>query len=426
MSTRSHWPVPRATAPVRATCSVPGSKSLTNRYFVLAALSNAPSIVRSPLVSRDTELMMDALVALGATFTRHGNDMSIEPIITRDDTDGTVVVECGLAGTVMRFVPPVVLATGGKAYFDGDPQARVRPMQSILDALSDLGAHVDSENGFLPFTIGAGTELGDTVNIDASQSSQFVSGLLLSAARLPNGLTIHHVGETVPSQPHIDMTIATLKQYGVTVEQPEPNTWVVQPTPVVATDVAVEPDLSNAAAFLAVPLIAGGSVTVPHWPHTTTQAGHAFIDLARQFGGAAELTDKGLTVTGTGTVSPIDVDLSEVGELTPVIAAIAAHANGTSLLRGIGHLRGHETDRLTALATELSKAGARVEEGPDFLRITSPVAHGCTWDSYEDHRMVMAGALVGLTQDVTVENPDTVAKTLPQFTDMFERVVVSE
>lgn len=423
MVNRTHWPVPRATAPVRATCDIPGSKSLTNRYFVLAALSNAPSIVRSPLVSRDTELMMRALDALGATFTPHGNDVSVEPIMSGDSSTGDVEIDCGLAGTVMRFVPPVVLATGTRARFDGDPQARVRPMQTILDALADLGATVDSDDGFLPFSIATGDHVGNTVTIDASQSSQFVSGLLLSAARFPNGLTVKHLGETVPSKPHIDMTVATLKQYGVKVTQPDPTTWVVEPGVIQATDVTVEPDLSNAATFLGVPLIAGGSVTVPHWPERTDQAGHAFMDIARAFGGTSELSPAGLTVTGSGTVQPVDLDLSQVGELTPVVAAIAAHAHGTSHLRGIGHLRGHETDRLTALATELTKAGAQVEEGADYLTITSPVSTGCTWSSYADHRMVMAGALVGLTQDVTIEDPDTVAKTLPQFTDMFERVV---
>lgn len=423
MVNRTHWPVPRATAPVRATCDIPGSKSLTNRYFVLAALADAPSIVRSPLVSRDTELMMRALDALGATFTPHGNDMSVDPIMISDTNGAEVAIDCGLAGTVMRFVPPVALATGARAHFDGDPQARVRPMQTILDALSDLGAKVESEDGYLPFSIAASEHVGHTVTIDASQSSQFVSGLLLSAARFPLGLTVKHLGETVPSKPHIDMTVATLKQYGVEVTQPDPTTWAVKPGPVHAIDVTVEPDLSNASTFLGVPLIAGGSVTVPHWPTHTDQAGHAFVDIARAFGGTAELTPAGLTVTGTGTVKPVDLDLSQVGELTPVVAAIAAHAHGTSHLRGIGHLRGHETDRLTALATELTKAGAQVEEGPDYLTITAPVSTGCTWNSYADHRMVMAGALVGLTQDVTIEDPDTVAKTLPQFTDMFERVV---
>lgn len=423
MVNRTHWPVPRATAPVRATCDVPGSKSLTNRYFVLAALADAPSIVRAPLVSRDTELMMRALDALGATFTPHGNDMSVEPIMGGDNSGSAATIDCGLAGTVMRFVPPVVLATGARAHFDGDPQARVRPMQTILDALAHLGATLDSEDGFLPFSITTGDRVGNTVTIDASQSSQFVSGLLLSAARFPDGLTVKHLGESVPSKPHIDMTIATLKQYGVKVTQPDPTTWIVEPGAIQATDVTVEPDLSNAATFLGVPLIAGGSVTVPHWPERTDQAGHAFMDIARAFGGTSELTPAGLTVTGSGAVQPVDLDLSQVGELTPVVAAIAAHAHGTSHLRGIGHLRGHETDRLTALATELTKAGAQVEEGPDYLTITSPVSTGCTWSSYADHRMVMAGALVGLTQDVTIEDPDTVAKTLPQFTDMFERVV---
>lgn len=426
----SRWPVPRACAPVRATCAVPGSKSLTNRFFVLAALAHNPSTITAPLVSRDTVLMMDALTALGARFTRVGDQVTVTPVDSQAEVAPTAQrtspasIDCGLAGTVMRFVPPVAVATGQTAHFDGDPQARVRPMDTILDALATLGATVESAHGFLPFTVsGHPGTLGSRVDVDASKSSQFVSGLLLSAARFPHGLTVTHTGPAVPSVPHIAMTVETLRQYGVVVTQPAPTTWRVEPGPVTAPNITVEPDLSNAATFLAAAIITAGQVTVPHWPHHTTQAGHAFIELAHKFGATTELTDAGLTVTGPETIAPIDYDLSAVGELTPVVAAVAAHAAGTSYLRGIGHLRGHETDRLAALTRELTKAGAHVEESPDSLTITSPVSTGCEWDTYEDHRMVMAGALVGLTHDVVITNPNTVSKTLPEFTELFTAMV---
>lgn len=421
------WPVPRATAPVRATCPVPGSKSLTNRYLVLAALAQNPSTIYAPLESRDTALMASALTRLGATLSPTQSNLHVTPIplLTPGSTPSTPAhIDCGLAGTVMRFVPPVAVATGRLAAFDGDPHARTRPMAALLTALDHLGAGVKSAGGFLPFTVTPPESLSIAeVVVDASSSSQFVSGLLLSAARFPRGLTIRHVGSGLPSRPHIDMTIETLARYGVEVLTPSDTTWTVNHQPIVAPDITVEPDLSNAATFVAAAIITAGTVTIPHWPATSTQAGHQFTQLAEQFGATTSLTSDGLTVTGPARITPIDVDLHAVGELTPVVAAVAAHAHGTSRLTGIGHLRGHETDRVTALATELTKAGAHVDEGRDSLTITSPVTRGCTWDSYDDHRMVMAGALIGLTQPVTITNPGTVGKTLPQFMELFEGMV---
>ncbi|WAL40513.1 3-phosphoshikimate 1-carboxyvinyltransferase [Brevibacterium sp. BRM-1] len=423
------WPAPEARHPVRATVTVPGSKSLTNRYLVLAALADGDSRIANPLRSRDADLMIGALTALGAEFCEP------EPGVLRvrpapgpgaGSPAGQARIECGLAGTVMRFVPPLAAALGRAADFDGDEQARGRPMGTMLGALRELGVDVDGEA--LPFALrpAPGGVRGGHLEIDASASSQFVSGLLLAACAFDLGLELAHTGTALPSQPHIDMTLEALADAGVIVSAPRPGRWVVEPGRPRGLEVAVEPDLSNAAAFVAAALVTGGTVDVPLWPCATTQAGDAIRGLARDFGAQVELSRAGLRVEGPQRLAPIEADLSAVGELTPVVAAVAALADGTSTLRGIGHLRGHETDRLAALAAELQAVGARVEEGPDYLRITGPADRGAVWHTYADHRMVMAGAIVGLrVPGVVIEDPDTVAKTMPDFaarwTKMLER-----
>ena len=430
------WPAPLAAAPVRAEVSVPGSKSLTNRYLVIAALATDESHLDGILDSRDTRLMMSALSALGAEFTTlDSGTVEVSPIPLHRpgaaDADQPapepVRIDCGLAGTVMRFVPPVAVVTGRAATFDGDEAARVRPMSTILDALGALGVEVDSAGGFLPFTVRPAAEVrGGHIDIDASASSQFVSGLLLSAPRFDLGLDIRHTGAVLPSRPHIEMTVETLRDAGVTVSEPEEGRWVVEPGAPRGIEVRIEPDLSNAATFVAAALVTGGTVTIPGWPAATSQAGDAIREIAQQFGGSAVLTREGLTVSGPAQLKPVELDLSQVGELTPVVAAVAALTKGRSRLYGIGHLRGHETDRLAALAAEFGKLGAQVVEGEDYLEFLSPARHGAEWATYADHRMVMAGAVMGLRiPQVTVLDPGTVAKTLPDFTRLWEQMVGS-
>lgn len=425
----SRWEAPATSAPVHAEVVVPGSKSLTNRYLVTAAAADAPSIIRNPLVSRDTQLMIDAIRSLGAGATTDDRgDLRVTPIPAPEAATGSpaaLTVDCGLAGTVMRFVPPLAAATGRPVRFDGDETAYTRPMSTLLDALTALGVQVESADGRLPFTVTApGGVRGGHVQIDASASSQFVSGLLLSGGLFDLGVDVTHTGDALPSRPHIDMTIEVLADAGVTVEEPQPGHWVVEPGRPRGLDVVVEPDLSNAAPFLGAALVTGGTVTIPHWPAHTTQAGDEFRRIAVAFGGSVSLTRAGLTVTGPTTLSPVDLDLSHVGELTPVTAAVAAFANGTSTLRGIGHLRGHETDRLSALTTELTKAGADVEEAPDSLTIRSAPHQPSVWGTYHDHRMVMAGAIIALRVPGTVlDDPGTVAKTMPDFMDLWEQAV---
>lgn len=419
------WPAPVARDPIDATVTVPGSKSLTNRALPLAALADAPTTVLGALRSRDADLMIAALRALGTGVETDGTTLRITPGTLR----GPAEVDCGLAGTVMRFMPPLAALADGPVRLDGDPGARVRPMGPVLAGLDRLGVRVTGDDGERPSTLpvtvhGTGRVLGGEVEIDASASSQFVSGLLLAAARFEAGLTLHHVGEVMPSRPHVDMTIAALRERGVVVDDVAPGTWRVEPGPIAGGEVVVEPDLSNAAPFLAAALVAGGTVRVPHWPGATTQPGGLLPALLGAMGGRATLEDGVLAVTGTGRVTPLVADLGAVGELTPTLAALAALADGESRLTGIAHLRGHETDRLAALVTEIRRLGGDAEELSDGLVIRGGGLRGAVVETYHDHRMATFAAVVGLAVDgVRVVDVGTTAKTLPGFTGMWRSML---
>lgn len=394
-----------------------------NRLLVLSSLADGPSVLTKPLVARDTGLMAEALTALGAAIERSDDAWTVTP---GEPATGEVDIDCGLAGTVMRFVPPLAALSRATVTFDGDPRARERPMAATIASLRGLGVAVASATGTLPFTIhGTGRVRGQELSIDASASSQFVSALLLAAPRFLHGLTLHHDGGPLPSQPHIDMTIAELRKRGVTVDDSIPGTWRVEPGPIKALDVTVEPDLSNAGAFIAAALVTGSDVQIVDWPAATTQAGAAWRDIAQAFGGI--VTDDGpfgLMFIGVDewSVNGVDLDLHDVGELTPVVAAVAALADGESRLRGIAHLRGHETDRLKALAAEINGLGGDVEETDDGLIIRPRPLHGGVFHTYDDHRMVHAAAVIGLrVPGVLVENAETTAKTYPGFVEAWER-----
>ncbi|MEU4328318.1 3-phosphoshikimate 1-carboxyvinyltransferase [Nonomuraea dietziae] len=416
------WPAPTAAAPVTATVRLPGSKSVTNRALLLAALADGPGTVRQALRSRDADLMAAAMRALGTELTPSNESASgADWQVTPGPVRGGARIDVGLAGTVMRFVPPMAALAEGEVHFDGDAHARKRPMGPILSALRALGAEVDNDS--LPFTV-RGRAVGGEVTIDASASSQLISGLLLTAARFEKGVTIRHEGPPVPSMPHIEMTIQMLRAAGVTVDDDTRDVWRVEPGPISARDLVVEPDLSNAAPFLSAALITGGTVTVPGWPALTTQPGDELRGLLGAMGATVDLGPEGLTVTGTGQIAGIDADLHEVGELTPTIAALAALASSPSTLRGIAHLRGHETDRLAALVTEINGLGGDAEETADGLIVRPVPLHGGTFHSYADHRMATAGAVIGLAvPGVEVEDIATTGKTLPEFAHMWAEML---
>lgn len=402
--------------------SLPGSKSLTNRALVLAAMADGPSVVRRALRSRDTLLMAAALTGLGASVDVTGEDWTVTP----GPFDRDAAVDCGLAGTVMRFVPPVAALSTGAVDFDGDPHMRTRPVGEVLTALRALGVEVfDDGRGSLPFTIrGSGTVAGGTVVIDASASSQFVSGLLLAGARYDEGLDVRHDGKPMPSLPHVEMTVSMLREHGVEVDDADANRWAVAPGAVKALDREIEPDLSNAAPFVALAAVTGGSVTVRGWPRSTTQAGDALRDILEQMGCTVAWVDGGLQVRGPDELVGIDLDLHDHGELTPAVAALCAVATTPSTLRGVAHIRGHETDRLAALATELGALGADVTERDDGLAFRPAPLHGGLFRTYADHRMAHAAVIVGAAVDgVLVEDIATTAKTFPDFADVWTRLV---
>lgn len=423
------WPAPTAAKPLAHTMQLPGSKSLTNRELVLAALADGPSTLRRPLVSRDTQLMVDALRSLGVTITAEETDSEFGPdwtVTPAEELLGSTTIACGLAGTVMRFLPAVAALALGPTAFDGDPAARKRPMTAMIRALRDLGADIsDDGTGMLPFTVhGTGSLRGGFVSIDASASSQFVSGLLLSGARFEEGVHIVHSGERLPSIPHIDMTVHALRERGVRVSTPATGEWIVEPGPIAARTVTIEPDLSNAAPFLAAALVAGGSVTVQHWPSSTTQVGDELRSLLSEFGGKVELRDGSLTVSAGESLRGVTLNLGDAGELAPTLVALSTLADSPSEFSGIGHIRHHETDRLAALTAEINRLGGQAEETSDGIRVTPTPLHEGTWRTYEDHRMATAGALIGLAvEGVLVENVETTAKTLPQFVSLWERML---
>jgi 3-phosphoshikimate 1-carboxyvinyltransferase len=424
------WIAPVATGPLNAVVSLPGSKSLTNRELVLSALANQPTLLTSPLASRDSSLMIEALRLLGTQIDELPNgDLKVTPA----SFDRSASIDCGLAGTVMRFLPPLSVLASGDIHFDGDLAARRRPMNTTIDSLRALGVSVtDDGTGALPFTVhGTGSVLGGNVTIDASASSQFVSGLLLAAARFENGITLKHDGQHLPSMPHIEMTLDCLAKRGVAVSTanldgvnglPE---WRVEPGDINGGTIAIEPDLSNAGPFLAAAMVAGGSVTITGWPDTTTQVGDEFDGILQQMGATVVRTEAGLTITGTGVIHGIDIDLSIGGELTPVVAALAAIADSPTVIRGVAHLRGHETDRLAALATEINRIGGIARETSDGLEIDpSNNLHGALWHTYEDHRMATAGAIIGLrVAGIHVEDITTTAKTMPDFDKLWLKML---
>ena len=415
-----NWPaIFRGPRPISATVTIPGSKSVTNRALILAAQATTPSLIRRPLISRDSELMVAGLRELGIAIVETTVDGDAAWQVTPAKMRGPVKIDVGNAGTVMRFLPPLSALATGSVAFDGDPRSHERPLGPVIKALEDLGISVEHEGRYsLPLTLnGTGEIPGGALEIDASASSQFLSALLLIGPSMTNGITVKHVGGALPSMPHIDMTVDMLRFFGATVEvDAANNVWKVLPGKLIGQDFVIEPDLSNAAPFLSIAMICGGDVTIADWPTATTQPGDQLRDIFTQMGAKVEFVDSGLKLTGTGKIHGIDIDLHDVGELTPAIAALCALADSPSHLRGIGHLRLHETDRLAALTNEINALGGNVTEEETALHITPAPLHAGIFHTYDDHRLATAGAAIGLVvPGIEVENIATTRKTLPDF-----------
>lgn len=421
----AHWPAPfRGRTPVHAHVTIPGSKSVTNRALILASLATSPSTIRKPLISRDSELMSAGLSALGISITGSDEAWQITPAPLR----GPARVDVGNAGTVMRFLPPLAAFAEGDISFDGDPRSYERPLGPVIKALEELGIEIEHGGRYsLPMVIKArGKVKGGALTIDASASSQFLSALLLVAPSMEEGITVTHRGGALPSMPHIEMTVAMLRDFGadVTVD-PAAQTWSVKAGVLHGKDLVIEPDLSNASPFLSIAMVCGGSITISDWPRATTQPGDQLRDIFTQMGATVELNGDGLTLTGGSSIHGIDIDLHDVGELTPSIAALAALADSPSHLRGIGHLRLHETDRLAALTREINALGGNVVEEETALHITPAPLHAGVFHTYEDHRLATAGAVIGLvTPGIEVENVATTRKTLPDFPGLWNSLVI--
>ena len=416
----SYFSAPLAGRPFSGSVSIPGSKSLTNREILLSAIANGTSVLHKPLFSRDSQLMIDAIRALGAEVVQTDHSLEITPA----SLDQTTTIQCGLAGTVMRFVPLLATLNKGAVRFEADKEALERPLDGVFEAINQLGVSYSKPDSNFPFEIiGTGSVGAEEVVLDASKSSQFVSALMLVAARFEKGLIITHRGASLPSIPHIEMTIACLKDRGVQVVEKSSTSWQVLPGEISAKEVTIEPDLSNAGAFLAGAMATAGELTINDWPRETTQVGKQYIDLLGRMGAQFEFVPEGLKISSDGNISGIEADLSEAGELAPTIAGLAVLANSPSRLSGIAHLRGHETNRLLALTTEINRIGGKANETEDGIEIVPSELRGGSWHTYHDHRMATTGAIIGLRAPVEIENIETTSKTMPEFKNMWMGLV---
>ena len=428
------WPAPfRGDKKVSARVVIPGSKSVTNRALILAAQANSPSLLKRPLISRDTELMVAGLRAMGIGIKDVQVDGDLAWEITPAPLRGPAKVDVGNAGTVMRFLPPLSALAHGDISFDGDPRSYERPLGPVIAALEDLGIEIEHGGRYsLPMVVKSKGEIpGGALTIDASASSQFLSALLLIAPSTRDGIVATHKGGPLPSMPHIDMTVQMLRDFGAEViVDKSANSWSVSAGALQGQDLVIEPDLSNAAPFLSIAMVCGGSITIADWPEVTTQPGDQLREILTAMGATISRGKDGLTITGGESIHGIDIDLHDVGELTPAIAALAALADSPSHLRGIGHLRLHETDRLAALTREINSLGGNVVEDETSLHITPHGAmgkglHGGTFHTYEDHRLATAGAVIGLVvPGVEIENVATTRKTLPDFPGLWQSLVL--
>ncbi|MFG2058283.1 3-phosphoshikimate 1-carboxyvinyltransferase [Micromonospora sp. NPDC048930] len=420
------WTAPTATDPVGITLRLPGSKSMTARALVLSALASGPSTLARPLRARDTELMAGGLRELGAHVSVSDDERWL---VRPHQLVGPAHVDVGLAGTVMRFLPPVAGLAAGRVTFDGDPQARVRPLGPLIGALRSLGVRIDTPaTGSLPLAVlGAGRVAGGEVVIDASASSQLVSGLLLAAPRFDRGVVVRHEGPPVPSAPHLRMTVQMLRAAGAAVDDTTPDVWAVEPGPLTGRGWEIEPDLSGAVPFFAAALVTGGEVTLQGWPRSSMQPVEQLRALLTRMGGEVTLGTAGLTVRGTGAVHGLDADLSDVSELTPALTALAMLADSPSRLTGIGHIRGHETDRIAALAREFAALGADITESADGLEIRPRPLRGGTFRTYADHRMAHAAAVAGLAvPGIEVDDVACTSKTMPEFPALWSGMVTGK
>ena len=426
----SYWEAPVPTGPLRATVILPGSKSQTSRALVIGTIAESPTVVRGALASRDSYLAAMAMAHFGAgfDFEAERNEVLITP---PKQLRGWGTIDCGLAGTVMRFAPALAAFANGTTRFVGDVAAEKRPLAPLTDALKTIGAKVrfQGAKGHLPLKVrGIYTESEypdqdpwdeplKNVEVDTTSSSQYLSALLLASPLFGRPALLRAEGR-LPSWPYVAMSLEMLAEQGVEIVSKSSSSWLTSPTRPKGVPIDIEPDLSNAGPFLAAALLTGGSVTISGWPRRTDQVGKYWLELLPRFGATLAFSSAGLTVSApTGLTWPgMEFDLAPCGELAPTVAALCLFASSPSTILGVGHLRGHETDRLEALACEIRKLGGKARVLRDGLRITPGQYHPADLASYDDHRMATFGAIVGLrVPGCRVNNIGTTAKTLPHF-----------
>mgnify|MGYP002777679920 CR=1 FL=1 len=405
--------------PVSATLSPPGSKSLTNRALVLAALAEGTSTLRGCLDSEDTQVMRAALRRCGVAIAAADDDTTFHvtgvagPLPRVDDPE--TPIDVATAGTAARFLTAVLAASPVACVVDGSPRMRERPMEGLLQALRAQGATITCRGAddLLPAEIRGTRLLGGEVRLPRPPSSQFISALLI-AAPLARTATVVVLEQGTPARPYVDMTLACLRDFGADARWIDRDVLSVSPATLRGRDYGVEPDASAATYLLALPAIHGGEVTVPGLGRASLQGDARFAEVLARMGAAVEQTDTTTTVRGAGPLRGVDLDLADMPDTTLTAAVLALHAAGPTRIRGVEVLRHHESDRIAAGATELRKLGAEVTEHEGGLDITPParLTEGAAIDTYKDHRMAMAFSLAGR---VTIRDPGCVGKTFPRF-----------
>ncbi|MGW0465463.1 3-phosphoshikimate 1-carboxyvinyltransferase [Streptomyces sp. NPDC003027] len=395
---------------------IPGSKSLTNRALLLAAAAGSTSTLGAPLVSDDTVAFRDALSGLGVRVERDTDDVAWRVSGLGGGPAGSGSVWCADAGTAARFLPPFAAVGHGDFRFEGSDQLTARPVAPLADALRRLGADVTTAaGGRLPLRVRSQGLDGGEMPLDGTLSSQFLTGLLMAGPlmRAPLTLNVPHL----VSRPYVDMTVALMRHFGARVDEAAPGAFTVGPTGYRAADLRIEPDASTASYFFAAAAITGTSVTVPGLGRGSLQGDLRFTDVLARAGARVESTEEATTVTGTGVFrGGFEVDMGEISDTFMTLAAIAPLADAPLTIRGIGHARLKESDRIAAVEGNLRALGIRTESGPDWITVhpgrPAPAEIAC----HRDHRIAMAFSVLGLdAEGITLDDPGCVAKTFPGF-----------
>lgn len=409
--------------PPDASVVVPGSKSITNRALVCAALADGSTLLDGALAADDTEAMIECLEKLGAS-------VSVDRELRRVQLEGTggrvrsgpIELDARLSGTTARFVMPLLTLGHGRYRLNGSAPLRARPMGDGIAAVRALGAEVVEvgEVGHLPVEVMPGSFTASTLQVRGEISSQFLSGLLMVAPCLPDEMNLEVDGHLV-SGPYIDMTVAVMKSFGARVEGTPSGGFIVAPTGYRSSNFKIEPDASAASYFFAAAAITGGRVRIDGLGHSSVQGDLRFVNVLREMGAEVTCGSSFTEVHGTGRLRGIDVDLADLSDTAQTLAVAAVFADGPTVIRGIGFIRHKETDRIHAMVTELRRCGIDAEETSDGLIIRPGSPMGCLIQTYEDHRMAMSFSLLGLrVPGIMINDPGCVAKTFPDYFKVLE------